>query len=77
MDVYSYMCQQSIKRFMKSQRVSADFLAAQLGITRATFYAKLAGYRQWKVLELRTLARLGVQVPPMDADLIRRREAVN
>ncbi|WP_461004424.1 hypothetical protein [Trueperella pyogenes] len=72
MDVYQIMLNRAIKRFMSTQGVNADTLALACGITRGTFYAKLAGNRCFTVRELRALAAHGVPVPPVDADLRRR-----
>ena len=68
MDVYSIMLNRTLKKYMRTERVTADALAAMLGVTRGTFYAKLSGHRPFTVKELRTLATNNVPIPPMDAD---------
>lgn len=68
MDVYSIMLNRTLKKYMRTERVTADQLAAVLGITRGTFYAKLSGHRPFTVKELCALADKDVPIPPMDAD---------
>lgn len=47
MDYYRALVSLAVKRHMSTSRVSAERMANDLAISKATFYAKLAGHRLW------------------------------
>lgn len=69
MDGFQYVANLAIKSHMKDRGLSADHMAAKLGITRSAFYSKLCGRRPWKQKELRALAFAGVKLPPLDTEI--------
>lgn len=46
---------------------TADDMAAVIHVQRGTFYAKLAGIRNWTIRDLNALAAHGVSLPPFGA----------
>ncbi|MDY5127450.1 MULTISPECIES: hypothetical protein [unclassified Actinotignum] len=71
MDTFTRALAAAISDYQKACNISTDVMARRLGLTHGTLYAKRAGYRPWKLKELTALARMGVEVPPLDGDRIR------
>lgn len=65
MDVYQRSVSRAVKLFMSDRGKTADQLALALGLTRGSFYAKLANYRNWTLENIAVLADLGVRLPPL------------
>lgn len=63
MDYYRVLVSMAVKRHMRQFGVSADVMAAAIGVSTASFYAKLSRARKWQLDDVLALAQAGVSIP--------------
>lgn len=65
MDRFSEDVIDAVNQFKRHKKMTNSDLALSVGLRKTTIDAKLTGVRNWTLQDLRKLAGLGVEIPPL------------